>query len=91
MLGISRQAVYQSQKRKEVRVKVLSQVRPLVLEIRRDMPRIGTRKLYYLLQPEFDKLGIKIGRDALFAYLKTEHLLIRPKKNYTKTTNSNIG
>lgn len=88
MLGISRQAVYQSEKRKATRAKVLSQVKSLVLDIRRDMPRIGTRKLYYLLKPEFDKLGIKIGRDALFAYLRTEHLLIRPKKNYTKTTNS---
>ncbi|RED48786.1 integrase-like protein [Seonamhaeicola aphaedonensis] len=88
MLGISRQAIYQSQHRREVRTKVLSQVKSLVLDIRKDMPRIGTRKLYHLLKPEFDKLGIKIGRDALFAYLKTEHLLIRPKKNYTKTTNS---
>lgn len=88
MLGISRQAVYQAQKRKEVQAEVLSKVKSLVLEIRRDMPRIGTRKLYYLLKPEFDKRQIKIGRDALFTYLKTEHLLIKPKKNYTKTTNS---
>ncbi len=88
MSGISRQAVYQSEKRKAVRAKVLLQVKSLVLDIRRDMPRIGTRKLYHLLKPEIDKQGIKIGRDALFAYLKTEHLLIRPKKNYTKTTNS---
>lgn len=88
MLGISRQAVYQAQKRKEARSKVLSKIKPLVLSIRRDMPRIGTRKLYYLLKPEFDKQEIKIGRDALFNYLKTEHLLIKPKKNYTKTTNS---
>ncbi len=87
-MEISRQAVYQSQKRKAARAKVLLQVKSLVLDMRRDMPRIGTRKLYYLLKPEFDKQGIKIGRDALFAYLKTEHLLIRPKKNYTKTTNS---
>ena len=88
MLGISRQAVYQAQTRKAARVKMLSKIRPLVLSIRRDMPRIGTRKLYYLLRPEFDKQQIKIGRDALFNYLKTEHLLIKPKKNYTKTTNS---
>lgn len=88
MLGISRQAVYQSQKRKEARTKDLSKVKSLVLDIRRDMPRIGTRKLYYLLKPELDKQEIKIGRDALFTYLKTEQLLIRPKKSYTKTTNS---
>ena len=59
-----------------------------MLEIRREMPRIGTRKLYYLLEDEFKNQGIKIGRDALFNYLKREHLLIKPKKNYTKTTHS---
>jgi len=88
LLGISRQAVYQGIQRKETRAKVLFQIKPLVLAIRREMPRIGTRKLYYLLKSDFDKLQIKIGRDALFAYLKSEHLLIKPKKNYTKTTNS---
>lgn len=88
MLGISRQAVHQNIKRNEARAKVLSQTKPLVLSIRRDMPRIGTRKLHYLLKPDFDRLQIKIGRDALFNYLKTEHLLIEPRKNYTKTTNS---
>ena len=30
-----------------------------------------------------------MGRDALFDYLRSEHLLIKPRKNYTKTTNSN--
>ncbi len=88
MLGISRQAVYQSVKRKEARAKVLSQIKPLVVSIRREMPRIGTRKLYYLLKEDFDKRQIKIGRDALFAYLKSEHLLIKPKRSYTKTTHS---
>ena len=52
------------------------------------MPRLGTRKLYYLLKSDFDKEGIKVGRDALFDYLRREQLLIKPKKNYTKTTNS---
>ena len=52
------------------------------------MPRIGTRKLYYLLKEEFKHQGIKIGRDALFDYLRSESMLIKPKKNYIKTTNS---
>jgi len=30
-----------------------------------------------------------MGRDALFDYLKTEHLLIRPRKNYTTITTTN--
>lgn len=52
------------------------------------MPRLGTRKLYYLLKDELRASGIKIGRDGLFDYLRSEQLLIRRKKNYTKTTNS---
>ena len=52
------------------------------------MPRIGTRKLYYLLKDEFNRQGIKIGRDALFDYLRSESMLVKPKKNYTKTTHS---
>lgn len=52
------------------------------------MPRIGTRKLYYLLKKDFDELQIKIGRDALFNYLRKENMLVKPRKNYTKTTNS---
>tara|TARA_R110002051_G_scaffold4778_4_gene26392 strand:+ start:2014 stop:2163 length:150 start_codon:yes stop_codon:yes gene_type:complete len=45
------------------------------------MPRLGTRKLYYLLKIEFERLEAKIGRDALFDYLRSESMLIRPKKN----------
>lgn len=52
------------------------------------MPRLGTRKLYYLLKNDFESNCIKIGRDALFDYLRSENLLIKQKKNYTKTTNS---
>ena len=50
------------------------------------MPRLGARKLYFLLEQSFVKNGIKIGRDAFFAYLKREQMLVKPMKNYTKTT-----
>ena len=63
-------------------------VKGLVLEQRMLMPRLGTRKLYYLLKNRFDREKIKVGRDKLFSYLRQEHLLIKPKKNYTKTTQS---
>ena len=58
------------------------------MRIRMQMPRIGARKLYHLLEDEFRSQGIKIGRDALFDYLRSESMLIEPKKNYLKTTNS---
>lgn len=89
LFGISRQAIYQRQARSERRSQELSVIKPLVESIRMRMPRIGTRKLYYLLKREFVKRDIKIGRDALFDYLRSESMLIRPKKNYTKTTFTN--
>ena len=50
------------------------------------MPKIGTRKLYYLLENELRLL--KVGRDKLFKILKANQLLIRPKRKYHITTNS---
>jgi len=88
LFGISRQAIYQSENRVKARQKELLQVKELVQNIRMEMPRIGTRKLYFLLKKDFNELNIKIGRDALFSYLASEQLLVKPKKNYTKTTNS---
>lgn len=88
LFGVSRQAIYQSQNRTEKRLKELSEIKPLIQAVRMEMPRIGTRKLYYLLKKDFNHLNIKIGRDALFNYLRSESMLVKPKKNYTKTTNS---
>jgi transposase InsO family protein len=52
------------------------------------MPRVGGKKLYYLLQPEMQKLGIRCGRDKFFKILRQERLLVKKRKNYTKTTQS---
>jgi putative transposase len=50
------------------------------------MPRLGIRKLYYLLEEELRSLGV--GRDKLFRILKANHMLIKPKRSYHITTNS---
>lgn len=60
----------------------------LVAEKRRIMPRIGGKKLYHLLKDDLMKLGYKLGRDGFFKILKEHDLLIKKRKNYTKTTNS---
>jgi phage antirepressor YoqD-like protein len=67
----------------------LAKIKPMVISKRMKMPRIGTRKLYYLLQEEIKQVGVKIGRDGLFSYLRWENMLIKPAKNYTVTTHSN--
>jgi len=50
------------------------------------MPKIGTRKLYFILHEELQLLNI--GRDKLFRILKANHMLIKPKKSYHITTDS---
>lgn len=59
-----------------------------VIEIRDRHPRIGTRKLYDMLQPFFKEQHIKIGRDALFNMLCINNLLVRKRKRRISTTNS---
>lgn len=58
----------------------------LVETIRMQMPKIGTRKLYFLLQHELKSLHV--GRDMLFRILKANHMLVLPKRRYHITTNS---
>lgn len=88
MFGISRQGYYQKQQRVQKRLKELCKVKSAVVTERLYLPRLGTRKLYYRLKERFLALGIKIGRDSLFAFLRSEHMLIRKLRSYHKTTNS---
>lgn len=61
-----------------------------VKEIRQQMPRIGTRKLHYLLSETLEKHGITIGRDKLFDLLEEYGLLVRKRKRKKVcTTDSN--
>ena len=59
-----------------------------VIDVRRILPRLGTRKLHYLLAPELKSLNIKLGRDGLFTLLRQHQMLVKPKRSYTKTTYS---
>ncbi|WP_439880971.1 IS3 family transposase [Pontibacter sp. MBLB2868] len=88
LFGCSRQSLYQLRARQTRRAAQLAPVRELVQEVRRQLPRVGARKLHYLLSAQLQEQGVKLGRDGLFAYLRTEHLLIAPRRSYTKTTHS---
>lgn len=52
------------------------------------MPRLGGRKLHYLISKDLGREHIRIGRDRLFKLLREEGLLISKKKRYIKTTDS---
>lgn len=86
LFGINRQVYYRKIRRRACKQTKAGQVVAMIMEIRKSMPRIGVRKLYYLL---FDKLQqLKIGRDKFFDILRANHLLIQPKRSYHVTTNS---
>lgn len=53
-----------------------------------ELPKIGTRKLYFLLQDSLERHHIKIGRDALFDLLYTNAMLIRKRKKRVFKTNA---
>ena len=86
LFGINRQVYYRKIKRTSSRQLIASEVISLVLKIRNTMPRIGAKKLYYLLRSQLNQL--KIGRDKFIDILRANHLLIIPKRSYHITTNS---
>ena len=86
LLGYDRQVYYRSKKSFRQKRLRASKVINLVQGVRQIMPRIGTRKLYFLLQEPLNRLGV--GRDKLFSILAANHMLINPEKNYKTTTNS---
>ena len=54
-------------------------------EIRKDEPRVGTRKLRHRLKKNY---GIRVGRDWLFGLLRKSNRLVKVKKSFQKTTYS---
>ncbi len=86
MFGWNRQVYYRSTKRSKACRNKAEQVVDLVEDIRIKMPKLGGRKLYFLLSEPLKEL--KIGRDKFFNILRANHLLIIPKRSYHVTTNS---
>ena len=83
---MDRQVYYRSLKRSTVRISKAQQVVALVKEKRMIQPKIGGRKLYFMLKEPLKSLSI--GRDRFFDILRANHLLIVPKRSYHVTTNS---
>ena len=88
LFGKTRHALYDHLWRKEdvsLKQEIILQ---LVHKIREKLPRLGTRKLLFLLDPELKSHQIDIGRDALFDLLAEHKLLIRQRKRKMVTTDS---
>lgn len=84
----SRQSYYKVLVSKTRRSNDQAALHNLVQPIRHIMPRVGGKKLYFMIQPSMSEQRIKIGRDRFFKWLKYNDLLISPKKRYVNTTQS---
>lgn len=89
LFGISRQAYYQGLDRAKEALKVKKEIVVMVNKIRKKHKRMGGIKLYDKLLPKFKDIGIKCGRDKFFDILREENLLVRYRKRFIKTTQSN--
>ena len=86
--GITRQAYYQNNWEGVSTTLEEELVIQQVKNIRKNHRRMGTRKLYEMIQPFMLEHNIKMGRDALFNMLSANHLLVRKRKRRIQTTNS---
>ncbi len=85
---LSRQAYYKMKTQRQKCQKEKEQVLKLVRIAREQLPREGVKKLYRRIKPDLQAMGLKLGRDKLMDILRSEQLLIKPRKKYVKTTHS---
>ena len=89
MLGISRQAIYKQKQRMDKEQEIRNQIVEFINAERRLHKYMGSIKLYGLTKLKVISSGIKCGRDKFIEIMREERLLVKKKKNYTKTTDSN--
>jgi len=86
--GLKRDAFYKHRKRAAKRQMVVAKVVELVKQERKDLPRVGVRKLHHVLHSVFKNEHLKVGRDKLFDILREQKMLVGRKKASCRTTNS---
>lgn len=86
--GVTRQAYYQNNWNDVATGFEAELIIQEVQNIRNNHPKIGTRKLYEMLQSFIKEHHIKMGRDALFTVLSSNNMLIRKRKRKMQTTQS---
>jgi putative transposase len=85
-VGITRQNYYAGRQRRQRRRVDGDLVEQLVQEQRQQQPRLGTRKLYWLLKGELEKAGVKLGRDRMFEELRSKGLLVVRRRAWQPRT-----
>lgn len=86
--GMSRQNFYKGRKQRSRREADAGLIEELVRAERALQPRLGGKKLYYLLKSKLNDAGVRIGRDRFFEVLREKGLLLEPLPKAPRTTNS---
>ena len=81
-IGISKQAFHQQLNRSSLKAQERANLFLIIYQIRKDHPTMGSRDMYYKLQPEY------MGRDAFERFCKAEGLLVERFRNWRRTTDS---
>ena len=85
---MTRQNFYKARKQREAHKLDSNVIINSVHDVRRKHPRMGGRKLLYLLGYKFEEKDIQIGRDRFFDILRDAGLLIEPRRRSARTTDS---
>lgn len=88
LFGLSRQAYYDSLKRKKKQDDQGQLLLKKVKKIREHLPGTGTRRLHHLTVSYRKKYGIKMGRDKMHELLRQENMHIIFRNRRTRTTYS---
>ena len=88
LFGKTRHAYYDHEWRKQDDFLKDELILQLIAEIRKSLPRLGTRKLQYLVNQKLAEHGLRAGRDYLFDLMTEHKLTIRSRRRKINTTNS---
>ena len=87
--GMTRQNYYSRRKRRQNMLIDEDFILSLVKRERYEQPRLGARKVLFLIKDELKENNAAIGRDRFFDLLRPNNLLVERKKAFIpKTTNS---
>jgi putative transposase len=89
LFGFSTKAHYKKKKDFSALAERSELWRLAAIELRTQMPRIGARKLHYMIRARLVDGRAQMGRDQFFKLLRGEKMLVPRRKRYVVTTQSN--
>jgi len=81
-IGTSKQNVHQRLNRDLLQLEEKEQLKGIIEQVREDHPSMGAKALYRKLCPR------TMGRDRFYSWYREKGLMIMPKKNWRRTTDS---